>query len=45
MSNKRIFTLNAYNELFMLYDVLEDLHGVSHGTNFQALAASPKTTL
>ncbi len=45
VSNKRIFTLNAYNELFMLYDVLEDLHGVSHATNFQALAASPKMTL
>lgn len=39
VSNKRIFTLHAYNELFMLYDVLEDLHGVSHGTNFAALTA------
>ena len=39
VSNKRIFTLHAYNELFMLYDVLEDLHGVSLGTNFSALTA------
>ena len=39
VSNKRIFTLYAYNELFMLYDVLEDLHGVNGGTNFAALTA------